>query len=88
LLQTLADVLQPGGEIVLETYGSRLGASTPAIEVREPGDVYVRHTFTYHIHKTSWPPALRPWTAARTFRGERYRRSRRAASGLPRASLR
>ncbi|MDX6704925.1 MAG: tRNA (mo5U34)-methyltransferase [Solirubrobacteraceae bacterium] len=47
LLQTLVDVLRPGGEIVLETYGSSLGADTPAIEVREPGDVYARDTFTY-----------------------------------------
>ncbi|MCA1681352.1 MAG: tRNA 5-methoxyuridine(34)/uridine 5-oxyacetic acid(34) synthase CmoB [Actinobacteria bacterium] len=37
----------PGGEIVLETYGSRLAADTPAIEVREPGDVYARDEFTY-----------------------------------------
>jgi len=47
LLQALADVLTPGGEIVLETYGSRLAADTPAIEVREPGDVYARDEFTY-----------------------------------------
>ena len=47
LLQTLADVLAPGGEIVLETYGSTLGADTPAIELREPGDVYARDDFTY-----------------------------------------
>ncbi len=47
LLQALADVLMPGGEIVLETYGSRLASDTPAIEVREPGDVYARDEFTY-----------------------------------------
>jgi tRNA (mo5U34)-methyltransferase len=47
LLQTLTDVLAPGGEIVLETYGSRLPRSTPAIEVREPGDVYARDHFVY-----------------------------------------
>ncbi len=47
LLQALADVLAPGGEVVLETYGSRLPANTPAIEVREPGDVYDRDEFTY-----------------------------------------
>jgi tRNA (mo5U34)-methyltransferase len=46
-LQTLADVLAPGGEIVLETYGSKLAANTPAIELREPGDVYARDDFTY-----------------------------------------
>jgi len=47
LLQALADVLAPGGEIVLETYGSTLPADTPALEVREPGDVYARDEFTY-----------------------------------------
>lgn len=47
LLRTLADVLTPGGEIVLETYGSRLPADTPAIEVRESGDVYKRDEFVY-----------------------------------------
>jgi tRNA (mo5U34)-methyltransferase len=47
LLQALADVLAPGGEIVLETYGSRLPAETPAIEVHEAGDVYARDDFVY-----------------------------------------
>jgi tRNA (mo5U34)-methyltransferase len=47
LLQTLADVLEPGGEIVLETYGSRLGSNIPAIEIHEPGDVYARDDFVY-----------------------------------------
>jgi tRNA (mo5U34)-methyltransferase len=47
LLRALADVLTPGGEVVLETYGSTLPADTPAIEVREPGDVYARDEFTY-----------------------------------------
>jgi tRNA (mo5U34)-methyltransferase len=47
LLRALADVLAPGGEIVLETYGSRLAADTPAIEVHEPGDVYARDDFVY-----------------------------------------
>ena len=46
-LQTFADVLAPGGEIVLETYGSTLDADTPALELREPGDVYARDDFTY-----------------------------------------
>jgi tRNA (mo5U34)-methyltransferase len=46
-LQALADVLEPGGEIVLETYGSTLSADTPALELREPGDVYARDDFTY-----------------------------------------
>ncbi len=35
------------GEIVLETYGSRLAADAAAIEVREPGDVYARDDFVY-----------------------------------------
>jgi len=47
LLQTLAGVLAEGGELILETYGSRLPADTPAIEVREPGDVYARDDFVY-----------------------------------------
>jgi tRNA (mo5U34)-methyltransferase len=46
-LQTLTDVLTPAGELVIETYGSRLDASTPAIEIREPGDVYARDDFVY-----------------------------------------
>ena len=47
LLRALADVLAAGGEIVLETYGSHLGADAPAIEVHEPGDVYARDDFVY-----------------------------------------
>ncbi|MDX6645465.1 MAG: tRNA (mo5U34)-methyltransferase [Miltoncostaeaceae bacterium] len=47
LLQALADVLAPGGEIMLETYGSHLLAGAPAIEVHEPGDVYARDAFVY-----------------------------------------
>ena len=47
LLQALADVLTPGGEIVLETYGSHLPGDTPAIEVHEPGEVYARDDFVY-----------------------------------------
>ncbi len=47
LLRALPDVLAPGGEIVLETYGSRLPACTPAIEVHQPGDVYTRDDFVY-----------------------------------------
>ncbi|MGO9754002.1 MAG: class I SAM-dependent methyltransferase [Solirubrobacteraceae bacterium] len=47
LLRALAGVLAPGGEIVLETYGSRLPAGAPAIEVHEPGDVYARDDFVY-----------------------------------------
>ena len=47
LLRALADVLAPGGEIVLETYGSGLAADAPAIEVHAPGDVYARDDFVY-----------------------------------------
>jgi tRNA (mo5U34)-methyltransferase len=47
LLQALADVMAPGGEIVLETYGSRLASDAPAIEVHAPGDVYSRDDFVY-----------------------------------------
>jgi tRNA (mo5U34)-methyltransferase len=47
LLRALADVLAPGGEIVLETYGSRLPADAPGIEVHERGDVYARDDFVY-----------------------------------------
>jgi tRNA (mo5U34)-methyltransferase len=47
LLRALADVLAPGGEIVLETYGSRLAADGPAIEIHEPGDVYASDDFVY-----------------------------------------
>jgi tRNA (mo5U34)-methyltransferase len=47
LLRALADVLAPGGEVVLETYGSRLAADAPAIEVHDPGDVYARDDFVY-----------------------------------------
>jgi tRNA (mo5U34)-methyltransferase len=47
LLQALADVLAPDGEIVLETYGSHLTADSPAIEVHDPGDVYARDDFVY-----------------------------------------
>jgi len=47
LLRALADVLVPGGEVVLETYGSRLAADAPAIEVHDPGDAYARDDFVY-----------------------------------------
>src|SRR5437899_5860373 len=47
LLRALADVLATGGEVVLETYGSRLTADSPAIEVHDPGDVYARDDFVY-----------------------------------------
>jgi SAM-dependent methyltransferase len=47
LLRALVDVLAPGGEIVVEAYGSHLGADAPAIEVHERGDVYPRDDFVY-----------------------------------------
>ncbi len=47
LLQALADRLTLGGEVVLETYGSRLPAALPALEVHEPGNVYARDDFVY-----------------------------------------
>jgi tRNA (mo5U34)-methyltransferase len=47
VLKGLADVLEPGGEIVLETYGSTLPADTPALEVHGSGDVYAGDDFVY-----------------------------------------
>jgi tRNA (mo5U34)-methyltransferase len=47
LLRALVGVLEPDGEIVLETYGSGLSGDQPAVEVREPGDVYARDDFVY-----------------------------------------
>jgi tRNA (mo5U34)-methyltransferase len=47
LLRTLADVLTPGGEVVVETYGSRLTVDTAAIEVHQPGAVNLRDDFFY-----------------------------------------
>ena len=47
LLSALAAVLEPGGQIVLETYGSRLAGDSPALEVHQPSDVYARDDFVY-----------------------------------------
>ena len=47
MLQGLAERLEPGGEVVLETYGSRLSADLPALEVHEPGNVYARDEYVY-----------------------------------------
>jgi tRNA (mo5U34)-methyltransferase len=47
MLRALADRLSPGGEVVLETYGSRLPEDVPALEVHAPGDVYARDDFVY-----------------------------------------
>src|SRR5256712_2934408 len=56
LLRALADVLAPGGEIVLETYGSRLATDSPPFEAHEPGDVYARDDF---VHWGFSPDGLR-----------------------------
>jgi tRNA (mo5U34)-methyltransferase len=47
LLGALANVLAPGGEIVLEAYGSHLPADVAAIEVHAPGEVCARDDFVY-----------------------------------------
>jgi tRNA (mo5U34)-methyltransferase len=47
MLRALSDRLLPGGEVLLETYGARLPADLPALEVHEPGDVYARDDFVY-----------------------------------------
>jgi tRNA (mo5U34)-methyltransferase len=47
ILKALAAVLEPGGQIVLETYGSLLADETPAIEVHDAGDVYAGDDFVY-----------------------------------------
>ena len=47
ILRALADVLEPGGELILETYGSALGDDTPAIEIHDPGEVYAGDDFVY-----------------------------------------
>jgi tRNA (mo5U34)-methyltransferase len=47
LLRALADVLAPGGEIVLESYGWRRAVDARAIEVHKPGEVYARDDFVY-----------------------------------------
>ena len=56
IARALADVLAPGGEIVLETYGSRLAADSPPFEAHEPGDVYARDDF---VHWGFSPEGLR-----------------------------
>jgi tRNA (mo5U34)-methyltransferase len=47
MLRALSDRLFPGGEVLLETYGARLPADLPALEVHEPGEVYARDDFVY-----------------------------------------
>lgn len=47
MLQALADVLDPGGEILVETYGSRRGSDAPVLDVHGPGDVYAGDDYVY-----------------------------------------
>lgn len=47
LLRALADVMTVEGELIVETYGSRLPPETAAVEVHEPGGVYQRDDFVY-----------------------------------------
>lgn len=47
LLQAIRGALALGGEIVVETYGSRSLDGVAAIEVHQPGDVYTRDSFVY-----------------------------------------
>jgi len=47
VLRALAGVLAPGGEVVLETLGSRLPDGLPALEVHDVGDVYAGDDYVY-----------------------------------------
>lgn len=47
VLTLLAGQLKPGGEILLETYGSRRSADTAALDVFLPGEVYPGDDFVY-----------------------------------------
>jgi tRNA (mo5U34)-methyltransferase len=47
LLQTIAELVDEGGQVLLETYGSNLDHGSAAVEVHEPGDVYARDDFVY-----------------------------------------
>ncbi|WP_354701567.1 tRNA U34 carboxymethyltransferase [Paraconexibacter sp. AEG42_29] len=47
MLRALADVLDPGGEIIVETYGSRRDGSEPVLDVHGPGDVYAGDDFVH-----------------------------------------
>lgn len=47
MLRALAATLDPGGEILVETYGSRRPGDDPVIEVHGPGDVYAGDDFVY-----------------------------------------
>lgn len=47
VLTLLASQLEPGGEILLETYGSRRDSDSPALDVFLPGEVYPGDEFVY-----------------------------------------
>ena len=47
MLQALVDVLDPGGEILVETYGSRVAADSGSLDVHGPGDGYAGDDFVY-----------------------------------------
>lgn len=47
ILTLLAAQLEPGGEILLETYGSHRDADSPALDVFLPGEVYPGDEFVY-----------------------------------------
>jgi tRNA (mo5U34)-methyltransferase len=47
LLRIIADRLEPGGELLLESYGVGSSESSAGIKVRRSGDVYARDDFVY-----------------------------------------
>ena len=47
VLSLLAGQLEPGGEILLETYGSRQSSDSPVLDVFLPGEVYPGDEFVY-----------------------------------------
>lgn len=47
ILSLLAEQLEPGGEILLETYGSRHDGNSPFLDVFLPGEVYPGDEFVY-----------------------------------------
>lgn len=85
LLQTLADVLTPSGEVVLETYGSRLPSAPRAIEVHRPSSSTAMTTASCPAHPsarsgllTAKSPVKQP--AIRRLTGGRRGDARRAAT--------
>lgn len=47
MLRALADVLDPGGEIIVETYGSRRSGDDRVLDVHGPGEVYAGDDFVH-----------------------------------------